>query len=204
MNKVENNKSELWAIILAGGESRRMKVPKLLLPFKGKTLIEEVIKNVSASDVQKIVVVLGAEFETILKTISGLPVTYIYNDNYGKGMFSSVICGFRSLPDDFKAVLVFQGDQPMIQPQTINTVIKAYHESGKGIVIPVHSKKRGHPILLDKKYRNEVEKLNAEEGLRSLAAKFHDDVMEVNVDAPEILRDIDTQEDYLNEIIQSQ
>ena len=192
--------ADLWAIILAGGESKRMKAPKMLLPFKGKTIIEKVIENVSGSDVHKTMVVTGADSEAILNVISGLQVTHIFNDNYKEGMFSSVICGFRSLPDDMKAVLVFQGDQPMIPSSVINTVIKGYHESGKGIVVPVFSEKRGHPILIDRKYRIEIEKLNADEGLRSLAKKFPDDVMEIPVNTPEILRDIDTQEDYLNEI----
>jgi molybdenum cofactor cytidylyltransferase len=194
--------SDLWAIILAAGESKRMNAPKMLLPFNGKTIIEKVIENVTTSDVHKTVVVLGAEREAILKVITGLPVIHCYNDNYKESMFSSVICGFRSLPVDFEAVLVFQGDQPMIPPQAINSVINAYRKSGKGIVIPVFDKKRGHPLLIDRKYRDEIEKLIADEGLRSLAGKFHGDVLEVDVNAPEILRDIDTQEDYLNEINQ--
>jgi molybdenum cofactor cytidylyltransferase len=118
-------------------------------------------------------------------------------------MLSSVKCGFRSLPDDFEAALVFQGDQPMISPETVNEVITAYRKSGKGIVIPVFSKKRGHPLLIDRKYRSEVEKLNPDEGLRSLAAKFSNDILEVNVESQEILKDIDTQEDYMNELNQN-
>jgi len=195
--------AEVWAIILAGGESKRMKSPKMLLPFKGKTIIEKVIENVTSSKVHDTMVVLGAEYETILKVISGLQIKHCYNENYNNGMLSSVKCGFRSLPDDFEAALVFQGDQPMIPPLVVNEVIDAYRNSSMGIVIPVFSKKRGHPILLDSKYRSEVEKLNNEESLRSIAEKFPGDVLEVEVKAPEILRDIDTHEDYLNEINQT-
>ena len=197
------NKSELWAIILAGGESKRMKAPKMLLPFMGRTIIEKVIENVTSSDVDKTLVVLGAEHKAVLKVITGLSVTYCYNDKYKEGMLSSVICGFRSLPDDFEAVLVFQGDQPMIPAQAINELIIAYRKSGKGIVIPVFDKQRGHPLLIDRKYRDEIEKLNTEEGLRSLAEKFHSDVLDFDVNSPEILRDIDTKEDYLKEMNQT-
>jgi molybdenum cofactor cytidylyltransferase len=193
---------ELWAIILAGGESKRMKAPKMLLPFRGRTIIEKVIENVTSSGVDKTLVVLGAECEAILKVITDLPITHCYNDNYKEGMLTSVKCGFRSLPDDFEAVLVFQGDQPLIPPQTVNEVIEAWRKSGKGIAVPVFENKRGHPLLIDRKYKTEIEKLNDREGLRSLAIKFHRDVLEVNVKTPEILRDIDTQEDYLNEINQ--
>ena len=40
-------------------------------------------------------------------------------------MLSSVQCGFRNLPPDIEAVLVFQGDQPFISPSVINSVINA-------------------------------------------------------------------------------
>ncbi len=53
------------------------------------------------------------------------------------------------MPSDFKAVLVFQGDQPLITPEAINTVIDAYLSSGKVLVIPVYKDRRGHPLLID-------------------------------------------------------
>jgi molybdenum cofactor cytidylyltransferase len=192
--------SEIWAIILAAGESKRMGSPKMLLPFMGITIIENVIANVSGSKVDNIMVVLGADRDSIVKLIRTKAVNYCYNENYKDGMLSSVMCGFRNIPIDHSAVLVFQGDQPLITPKAINSVIEVYLSSGKGIVIPVYESKRGHPILIDRKYRNEIQKLNPAEGLRSLALKYSDDVLEVNTDVAGILRDFDTYDEYKNEI----
>jgi molybdenum cofactor cytidylyltransferase len=195
---------ELWAIILAAGESKRMGSPKMLLDFKSGTMIEKVIANVKDSKVSNIMVVLGAYKEAIIDQIGKLTVKFCYNDNYKEGMLSSVQCGFRNIPSDCKAVLVFQGDQPLITPSVINTVIEAYWMSGKGIIIPVYMSKRGHPILIDRKYSDEIEKLDAGNGLRSLAYRFYDDVLEVNTDESGILRDFDTYEQYRKEINQTQ
>jgi molybdenum cofactor cytidylyltransferase len=192
--------SEIWAIILAAGESKRMGSPKMLLPFMGITIIENVIANVSGSKVDNIMVVLGADRDSIVKLIRTKAVNYCYNENYKDGMLSSVLCGFRNIPIGHSAVLVFQGDQPLITPNAINSVIEVYLSSGKGIVIPVYESKRGHPILIDRKYRNEIQKLNPAEGLRSLALKYSDDVLEVNTDVAGILRDFDTYDEYKNEI----
>jgi len=192
--------AEIWAIILAAGESKRMGSPKMLLPFMGITMIENVIANVSGSKVDNIMVVLGADRDSIVKLIRTKAVNYCYNENYKDGMLSSVMCGFRNIPIDHSAVLVFQGDQPLITPKAINSVIEVYLSSGKGIVIPVYESKRGHPILIDRKYRNEIQKLNPAEGLRSLALKYSDDVLEVNTDIAGILRDFDTYDEYKNEI----
>ena len=51
-------------------------------------------------------------------------VKYCYNENYREGMLSSVQCGFKNLPSDIEAVMVFQGDQPFISPEVINSVIR--------------------------------------------------------------------------------
>ena len=193
---------DLWAIILAAGESRRMGQPKMLLPFEGKTMIEKVIDNVSGSKVENLMIVLGAERESIVKIIEELPVRYCFNDNYEAGMLSSVKCGFRNIPLNYAASLVFQGDQPLITSKVIDGVIEAYLSSGKGIVIPVYRNKRGHPILIDRKYGDEIEKLSPVKGLRSLAYKFPDDVLEVETNESGILRDFDTYDEYMKAINQ--
>ena len=201
-NEKRETMSEICAIILAAGESRRMKVPKMLLPFHGKTIIETVIDNVRSSKADYTVVVLGSDKEKILEATGQLPVIHCYNENYRQGMLSSVICGLRSLPETCEAVLVILGDQPGIGPAVIDEVIDAYRKSGKGIIIPVYKNRHGHPLLVDRKYREEIEKLDPDDGLRYLSRKFPEDIIEVEIKDPAILKDIDTQEDYLNELKQ--
>ena len=81
-------------------------------------------------------------------------------------------------------------------------MIEAYRKSGKGILIPVFNGKRGHPLLVSSRYREEIKKLDGNEGLRALAGRFPDDVLEVDAGTSDILRDIDTPEDYKNELNQ--
>lgn len=188
------------AIVLAAGESRRMGSPKMLLPYKGITIIEQVISNVLTAGVSDVLIVVGSGREEILRVIEKYPVFHCYNDNYKSGMLSSVQCGFASLPDHCRATLVIPGDQPMIVSNEITRVILGWKLSGKGIVMPVYNGRRGHPLIVDIKYREEVLALPGKEGLRSLAEHHPDDVLEAETDDPSVLRDIDTREDYLNEI----
>ncbi len=189
--------NDIWAIILAAGESKRMGRPKMLLSFNELTMIETVLKNVSESKVDKILVVLGAEKDAIAAKINKLDMELCYNENYIEGMLSSVKCGFKNLPNDFKAAMVFQGDQPFIAADVINKVIEAYLSSKYGIIIPVYDGKRGHPILIDSKYSGEIAKLSPEIGLRALTFRFHYDVLEVKTEEPGIFRDFDTYKEYL-------
>jgi molybdenum cofactor cytidylyltransferase len=188
---------DIWSIILAAGESKRMGFPKMLLPFGGKTIIECIIEKVLNSDSNNIIVVLGAEKEAIAAKIKNMPVRYCYNEKFKEGMLSSVKCGFNNLPFDFRAALIFPGDQPMVSSDSINSVINAYIHSKKGLVIPVYKNKRGHPLLIDRTYLDDIKCLNPSIGLHALADRFSEDVLEVVTEDPGILRDIDTYEEYL-------
>lgn len=190
----------IWAIILAAGESKRMGSPKMLLPWMGRTIIEQVVENVLSSEVSGAVVVLGASADEVKRVTSGYRVFHCFNEDYRSGMLSSVRCGFKDIPDDCTAVVVVPGDQPMIGAGEINRVISARRESGKGIVMPVCMGRRGHPLLIESSYREEVMTLPDSEGLRVLAARHPGDVFEAATEDSAVLRDIDTREDYLNEL----
>lgn len=191
---------KVWAIILAAGASTRMKRQKLLLPYNGKTIVESVIQNIKPVLKNNIVVVLGSHCEEIRKQIGNLSIRFCVNENYRNGMLSSVICGFRALPEDAKAAMVFLGDQPHIPFKVTQKIFENWKNSGNEILIPTFKGKRGHPVLIGIKYKNDIEKLDPNKGLRRLMVKYEHEVMEVECGIPEVLRDIDTPEEYKSEI----
>ena len=190
----------IWAMILAAGESRRMGQPKLLLPFGEKTIIETVVEKVVSSKVDNTLVVLGSEREEVEEKIKNFPVKVAFNPDYRKGMLSSVLCGFKTLPEETQAVVVVLGDQPSVSKEVIDKIVDAYQKTGKGIVLPVYEKERGHPVLIDMKYKAEVESLSPDIGLRGTVYSHPEDILEVEVDTPNILKDIDDEADYKREL----
>jgi molybdenum cofactor cytidylyltransferase len=111
-------------------------------------------------------------------------------------MLSSVQAGFRTLPADADAAVVMLGDQPFLPSCVVDAVIGAYEEGGKGIVVPTFQGRRGHPVLIDLKYREEVLALDPAGGLRRLMRAHPADIFEVEAGDANILRDLDTPEDY--------
>ncbi len=190
----------IWAIILAGGESKRMGEPKMLLPFGVKTIIEAVAESVVSSEVEGSLIVLGAEKQRIEEKIKDYGIKSVFNPDFQSGMLSSVQCGFKAVPEGTRAVLVVLGDQPRISSSIINQLIEAFNKTGKGIVLPVFEGERGHPVIIDMKYREEVENLSPEIGLRGTVYSHPEDILEVEVDAPSILGDIDDETDYKREL----
>jgi molybdenum cofactor cytidylyltransferase len=186
----------IWAIVLAAGESRRMGRSKLLLPYGDKTIIETVVQNVVSSRADRVVVVLGGHRREIEEKIRGFAVKKVINRRYQEGMLSSVRRGLCALPSSARAAVFILADQPDVSSSLIDSVIEAYCRENKGIVLPVYRKKRGHPLLIDLKYRREVEVLSPDIGLRGLLREHRDDIFEVPVPSPAVLRDIDDPDDY--------
>ena len=199
----------IWAVILAAGESRRMGTQKLLLPFGDTTVVGAVRTTAQASRAGRLLVVLGADSAAIRGKLepSGKTgasakagrireIEFVVNADYHLGMLSSIQAGFVALPTDAEAAVVMLGDQPFLASRVIDEVIGAYEDGGRGIVIPTFGGRRGHPALIDLKYRDEVLALDPAEGLRGLMRAHPEDILEIDVGDANILRDLDTPEDY--------
>lgn len=191
---------KIGALVLAAGESKRMGESKLLLPFGQRTIIETVIGSVIKSKVDEILVVLGSEAERIEERIKAFPLRLTVNPDYKQSMLSSVRWGFKEISNTIQGILVCLGDQPSIPTDVIDKVIEAYRQTRKGIVVPTYHKRRGHPVLIDVKYSEEVQNLSPDVGLRGVVYDHPEDTHEVEVDTPSILRDIDNSDDYNKEL----
>ncbi len=191
----------IWTIILAAGESRRMVQPKLLLPFGEQTIIETVMENATTSKANYTLLVTGGFREKIIQKTKRFPTITVFNPDYKRGMLSSVKTGFRSLPEGAQAAVVLLGDQPSISFRVIDEIIEAYSLTSKGIILPTYRKERGHPVLIDMKYKSEVAALRAEVGLRGIVYNHPNDVYEVPVSTSSILHDIDNMQDYKRELL---
>ncbi len=191
-------------IILSAGESKRMGTPKQLLPWGKTFILQQVIDNAAASRLGKILLVLGSRADEIASKITLSPKTSIViNHHFKDGMGSSVKCGVKNAPADSEAFMLLLGDQPFITPAIIDLVLDDYQNNNRGIVIPVYHGKRGHPVIFDAKYQQELLAIAAQ-GARVVVNNHSPDILEVHLDAPEILTDIDTPQDYQKAIGQTE
>lgn len=186
----------IWAVVLAAGESRRMGEPKLLLPYGESTIVGGVIQNILASRVDRVVVVLGSRWPKIRKAIQGYNVQIVVNRRFSEGMLSSIQRGLSTLPRTSRAAIIALGDQPAIPAWVVDALIESYQREKKGLVVPVYRGKRGHPLLVDLKYREEIFQLDPAVGLRQLLERHPEDVLECRVSTPTVLKDIDDLADY--------
>ncbi|MFN0084321.1 MAG: NTP transferase domain-containing protein [Blastocatellia bacterium] len=186
-------------ILLAAGESRRMAPAfKPLLKWGKRTVIAECAQQMRNSQLADIIVVLGPREEEIRTRLAGGGVQYAINEDYRKGMLSSIKTGLSMLGPNSDGALIHLVDQPMVKTSIMDKLIEAFDKSGKGIILPTWQGKHGHPILIGSKYFDEVMQLNEEdpEGLRAFIAAHRGDCLELPVNTSSVVEDIDHLEDY--------
>jgi molybdenum cofactor cytidylyltransferase len=191
---------QVAGVVLAAGESRRMGRLKALLPFGNRTVIEQVLHPLLQSDLVSITVVLGHRAEEIAAVLKALPVHLIINPHYPDGMTTSVQAALRHLtplPDAYLLALV---DQPQLGTTPVQRVLTAFNQTDKGLVIPTWNGKRGHPIILATRYRQDVLALGPDQGLNLVTRGHPDDTLELPMSDDDILRDMDYQEEYEAEL----
>jgi xanthine dehydrogenase accessory factor len=186
----------ITALILAAGESSRMGRQKLLLPYGDSTILGTVITNARRSSADHVLVVLGSHREDIIEEISDEGIIIADNPDFARGMLSSVQAGVQKLPTGTGAIMILLGDQPMITQLTIEKLADAYRQTSMRIVVAVHDGKRGHPLIFDRKFMDEILQLPQEKSLHDFMDNHPGEILEVEADTPDILMDIDTIEDY--------
>lgn len=186
------------ALILAAGYSARMGSFKPLLPLGANSTVEKAVGCFLAAGVQDIRVVAGHRASEIIQAVSPLGAKIIENCRYDQGMYSSVLAGVSSFQPEVGAFWLLPGDIPLVKPQTIRELAKAYRESSAGIVYPCYQGARGHPPLISADHIEGILSWERPGGLRGFLGQFEDDALNLEVDDRGVVLDIDFPEDYQN------
>ncbi|MDQ0218703.1 nucleotidyltransferase family protein [Peribacillus cavernae] len=191
---------KVWGIILAAGYSRRMGTAKLLLPFKGKTILRHVIDHALHSALYGITVVINPDIPDLVKeaSIPGIDKIVI-NEKASQGMSASVKSGLHTVPANADAAMFLLGDLPLLTADEMNSVIRDYyqHKTSKLIIQAKYGDQQGHPVLFDRSLFSDLLHVSGDEGGRSIIKIYKQEVYYSEI-GKKITSDIDTQADYQN------
>jgi molybdenum cofactor cytidylyltransferase len=181
-------------IILAAGESNRMRIPKQLLPFKGKNMLQHAIDEAVASKADPVFVVLGANAERIKRVLRTSRAQWLMNPDWLEGISSSIHAGVKALPATVGSAIISLCDQPYASVQTFNDLIEAHQTKGKSIVACEYEGTAGTPALFSRKYFDQLLMLRGDRGAKKIILENDKDVARIPFDKGAI--DIDTARDY--------
>ena len=189
-----NRMEPIAAVILAAGGSTRMGQPKLLLTWKGETLIRHTARIALDASLDPVVAVTGAYAEEVNAALTDVPVKTVHNLDWQSGQSTSVAAGIRALPAETRAVFFLLGDQPFISVELLQAMTAVFERDRPLILAPFVGDRRANPALFDRSLFDRLTSLKGDAGARSI---FHE---YPPVPFPwadgRILFDVDTPEDY--------
>lgn len=184
-------------IVLAAGGSSRFGEPKQLLDWFGKPLVKFIAEKVASAGCSPVVVVTGADHDSVSRALDGLQVEVACNTGWQVGQSSSVRVAIQSLPENIGAAIFNLVDQPLIPVELIAALRKRHARNPAPIIMPVIDGKPANPVLFDRQVFNDLEGLDGDVGGRALFDKYQpgtvvwdDPASQLDVDTPEAYRKI--------------
>jgi molybdenum cofactor cytidylyltransferase len=171
--------------------------PKMLLDFKGKTLLQHIIDEVGQLQDPSLLVVTGCYHSLLEKILTPQQIPFVKNEQWEAGMGNSIQKGITYLQEQYNNadnVIILVCDQPHISSALLHEMIQVHQTTGKGIVACSYNGTTGTPVLFDKKYFPQLMTLYGPNGAKKMIQQLMDNVAIINFPFGAV--DIDTPEDY--------
>jgi molybdenum cofactor cytidylyltransferase len=178
------------AVILAAGAATRMGRLKQLLPYRGKTLVEHAVEQALAAAFDPVIVVVGAEGDSVRVALAAQPVLVVENSLWHLGMGSSIAAGVGALPRA-QTVAILLADQPLVEARHLREMRALLDTSDAPAVAAQYKGTLGVPALFKLELFEALRSLDPAAGARLLLRAWA-----VPFPLAEAAMDIDTPEDF--------
>jgi molybdenum cofactor cytidylyltransferase len=188
----------LAAVILTGGESRRMGSPKALLPYQGRPFLEHLLEVSQHPKIGVRRVVLGAHAETISQSVKLDPAEVVVNAEWEKGQLSSIQAAVRKLPAGTDGMLLFLVDHPLVSEGLVGQLIEKFYTSRMLIVVPTYLGRRGHPVIFSSALYEELLAAPPDVGARAVVWAHANEIVELPTDEEGVVLNLNDPEALKN------
>jgi molybdenum cofactor cytidylyltransferase len=192
------------AVVLAAGASSRMGRPKAALPLTDRrdTLLRRLLLTATTAGIPETVVVTGASRDVVRDAAGPVDrrVRFVHNENWESGQLSSLLSGLNAPSTGrhlLEAVLVFLVDSPLVLPETVVRVVRAWRLERAPVVRPARRDDHGHPVMFDRRVFDELRAADPRVGAKAVVRAHAHEILDLPVDDPGAFFDMDTEEDYL-------
>jgi len=185
------------AVVLAAGGAQSLGQEKLLLPLRGKPVLQWVLESALASDLDEIVCVTR-ELASVRRQLNLSDERLFWLTNYAadRGQSTSVISGLWATNPKSEGVMFLVGDQPLIRKELINSLIEKFRTGSAWIVAPSFNREPRNPVLFRRNLFPELLQLSGDRGGRVLIEKHKNKTALVEWKDEIPFLDIDVHEDY--------
>ena len=155
-------------VVLAAGASSRFGTTKQLVEIDGIALVKRAVDVAIMSKASATVVVVGHDQEQVAAALMPFNGFLVCNENYSKGISSSLSQAVRATRHAADALIVMLADQPLITASHIDTLIDLWTGSADEIVATAFDDITGPPVLFASSCFDELALLQGDAGARAL------------------------------------
>ena len=185
------------AILLAAGQSKRMNGEnKLTKEIQGIPLIKLSVKNILASSIDELIIVLGYQKWIIEKLIDkNEKIKFVFNKDFESGMASSIKAGLNHLSNNTEAFFICLGDMPMVNQEVYNLLIRS--RNNKEIIVPTYKGQQGNPVLFFKSIKEKIMTIQGDVGAKKILELNKGKILNVEINNQSIKKDFNTKDDFI-------
>ena len=184
------------AILLAAGQSKRMNGEnKLIKEIHGIPLIKLSVKNILASSIDELIIVLGHQKVIVEKLIDkNEKIKFVFNKDFESGIASSIKTGLNNLSEKTEAFFICLGDMPLINQDVYNQLIRS--RNNEEIIVPTYKGQQGNPILFSKSMKSIIISIEGDIGAKKILEQNKDKILKVKIDDINITKDFNTKDNF--------
>ena len=185
------DRKPLAAVVLSGGESRRMGTPKALIAYRGRTFLENLIEVTRHPRVGVTRIVVGAHADEIRKRFPAHASEIVVNALWSRGQLSSIQAAILTFPaDTTDGVILCPVDHPIVSAHLVARLIEEFDATGKAIALPVYRGRRGHPVIFRANLYQDLLRASPQLGARQVVWGHPEDVCELSTEEEGVVLNI--------------
>lgn len=128
---------------------------------------------------------------------AGTGVRFVVNAHAEEGQLSSVIAGLNAADrPGVHAVIVTPVDTPLILPATVSALLTTFATRRPLIVRATYQGRHGHPVIFGRGAFDALRRADRAIGAKAVVRAHASSLVDVEVDDPGVLHDIDGPDDY--------
>lgn len=189
---------KLAAILLAAGRSERFTDgDKLTTPIAGRPMIAHCADALALSEISQLIAVVRPECGINHDTLGSSRWQIVVNTTPNSQLSDSLRVGLENIAQGTAGAIVALADTPGLTQHDTRLLYQAFLQSeGCKIVMPATADDRpAHPVLWPSHFFSQLSALHGDMGGRNVIKAEMPNILRVNIDNPDIARDIDTVSD---------
>lgn len=157
--------------------------------------MQNALESANRSEAEYTYLVLGHSASDIVGIIRPGRAQILLNNEYRKGLSTSLKASISNLPQDCAGAIFMVGDQPFVNTKNLDMMIRIFKMNPERIIALGSRKEPRNPALIPRQLFQEIAALKGDVGAREIVRRHLDKTRLIEVSGNRAFLDIDTRSD---------